>query len=449
MVSSSSGRLRRLCSLDNDVIVSILSKLPVISLLRFRCVCKSWRALISDPSFSRMHLSSMNTKSSKLLLGTSPLRSVDYEPLFKHIGGHVERTRELDYPLLPKPATFFHNNNESSFYGFGFDSTTKDYKVVGGSSSKHNTVEVFALKTGSWKIHRDINGHVRLNGQGCLLNEALHWVHVDLGSNGSDSITGLQIVSFDLAEETLQVMMPFPHPLPVNRYYIHNWFDFSAGIGTMANCLTLYMISRHNGVSIWMKKEYGVKESWIEVIIIPLEVLPTKVLSWRPLCISENGEVLIKCCKNSLALYDPKKKTFMSSFKTHVEYWFESTTYISDHISDQREAISPEAITMEKKGAKEEVVSLEIPASHCRTEKVTCLFEFAVVELKVGLHCEECIKKILKAIKKIEDIETYDVDTQLNKVIVTGNVTTEQVIRALQKIKKTAIPWNQQDEATS
>ncbi|KAL6123503.1 hypothetical protein ACLB2K_076025 [Fragaria x ananassa] len=351
MVSSSSGRLRRLCSLDNDVIVSILSKLPVKSLLRFRCVCKSWRALISDPSFARMHMSS---KSSKLLLGTSPLRSVDYEPLFKHIGGHVERTRELDYPvmiptssskffgsfngliclsldydniilwnsctgdskLLPKPATFFHNNNESSFYGFGYDSTTKDYKVVGGSSN-HNTVE------------------------GCLLNEALHWVHVDLGSNGSDSITGLQIVSFDLAEETLQVMVPFPHPLPVNQYYI-------PGIGTMANCLTLYTISRHNGVSIWVMKEYGVKESWIEVIRIPLEVLPTKV-----------------------------------------------------------------------------------------------------VELKVGLHCEECIKKILKAIKKIEDIETYDVDTQLNKVIVTGNVTTEQVIRALEKIKKTAIPWDQQDEATS
>lgn len=25
-----------------------------------------------------------------------------------------------------------------------------------------------------------------------------------------------------------------------------------------------------------------------------------------------------------------------------------------------------------------------------------------VVQLKVGLHCDECIKKILKAIKKIE-----------------------------------------------
>ncbi|PON79084.1 Heavy metal-associated domain containing protein [Parasponia andersonii] len=64
-----------------------------------------------------------------------------------------------------------------------------------------------------------------------------------------------------------------------------------------------------------------------------------------------------------------------------------------------------------------------------------------VVEVKVGLHCVDCIKKILKAIKKIEDIETYDVDTQLNKVIITGNVNTEQVIKVLQKIGKSASAW--------
>ncbi|KAK8542283.1 hypothetical protein V6N13_137142 [Hibiscus sabdariffa] len=64
-----------------------------------------------------------------------------------------------------------------------------------------------------------------------------------------------------------------------------------------------------------------------------------------------------------------------------------------------------------------------------------------VVELKVGLHCDECIKKILKAIKKIEDIETYNVDTKQNKVIVTGNVTNDEVIRVLQKIGKQATTW--------
>jgi len=41
----------------------------------------------------------------------------------------------------------------------------------------------------------------------------------------------------------------------------------------------------------------------------------------------------------------------------------------------------------------------------------------------------------------LADIETYNVDKQLNKVIVTGDVTTEEVIRVLQKIGKNATPW--------
>ncbi|WCJ19971.1 Heavy metal transport/detoxification superfamily protein [Euphorbia peplus] len=67
-----------------------------------------------------------------------------------------------------------------------------------------------------------------------------------------------------------------------------------------------------------------------------------------------------------------------------------------------------------------------------------------LVELKVNLHCEECIKKIFKAIKKIQDIETYNVDILLNKVIVTGNVTTEEVIKVIHKIGKTATKWEEE-----
>ncbi|XP_058183926.1 heavy metal-associated isoprenylated plant protein 45 [Rhododendron vialii] len=66
-----------------------------------------------------------------------------------------------------------------------------------------------------------------------------------------------------------------------------------------------------------------------------------------------------------------------------------------------------------------------------------------VVELKVDLDCDGCIKKILKAIKKMEDIETYDLDTRLNKVTITGNVTTEEVIKVLQKIRKPATNWEE------
>lgn len=41
----------------------------------------------------------------------------------------------------------------------------------------------------------------------------------------------------------------------------------------------------------------------------------------------------------------------------------------------------------------------------------------------------------------VPDIETYNVETQLNKVTVTGNITTEEVIRVLQKIGKSASTW--------
>ncbi|KAL6133793.1 hypothetical protein ACLB2K_066026 [Fragaria x ananassa] len=42
---------------EEDVIAEILARLPVKSLKRFRCVCKSWRDLISHSYFVKEHLS--------------------------------------------------------------------------------------------------------------------------------------------------------------------------------------------------------------------------------------------------------------------------------------------------------------------------------------------------------------------------------------------------------
>ncbi|KAG9445456.1 hypothetical protein H6P81_016796 [Aristolochia fimbriata] len=67
-----------------------------------------------------------------------------------------------------------------------------------------------------------------------------------------------------------------------------------------------------------------------------------------------------------------------------------------------------------------------------------------VVEVKVGMHCERCIKAIRKAIKKIEDIESYKFDVALNKITVTGNVTDEEVFRVLHKIGKHPTYWTDQ-----
>lgn len=59
---------------------------------------------------------------------------------------------------------------------------------------------------------------------------------------------------------------------------------------------------------------------------------------------------------------------------------------------------------------------------------------------KINLLC--CELDLLFTVNNFfADIETYNADKQLNKVMVTGDVTTEEVIRVLHKIGKNATPW--------
>ncbi|RXH90692.1 hypothetical protein DVH24_035456 [Malus domestica] len=47
---------RRRKHIPEEILFEILVRLPVKSLLRFRCVCKSWNTLISSPDFRNAHL---------------------------------------------------------------------------------------------------------------------------------------------------------------------------------------------------------------------------------------------------------------------------------------------------------------------------------------------------------------------------------------------------------
>ncbi|CAJ2638501.1 unnamed protein product [Trifolium pratense] len=53
--------LPSLPTLPFDLIPEILSRLPVKQLLQLRCVCKSWKSLISDPKFAKKHLALSST----------------------------------------------------------------------------------------------------------------------------------------------------------------------------------------------------------------------------------------------------------------------------------------------------------------------------------------------------------------------------------------------------
>ena len=236
--------------LSDDTLSTIFLKLPVKSLLRCRCVCKSWRKLLCDPHFVKMHLNHISQHHRKLLLGNSDcFCSLDYEtshrnavpqgfpleitPCTKIWGscnglvcvallpetkaGEYEKLVKValwnpstaDYKMLPSADP---SVNDCQIVGFGYDSSIDDYKMVriipGYFVKAENEpcrvdceqrVDMYSLKTNSWKIirdlpRRDVFRHAPLifNHEfagGVSINESIYWV---LGS---------KIIGFDLKNE--------------------------------------------------------------------------------------------------------------------------------------------------------------------------------------------------------------------------------------------------------
>ncbi|XP_048133095.1 uncharacterized protein LOC125314572 [Rhodamnia argentea] len=71
-------------NLMEDIIIDILWRLPVKSLMRFKCKSKQWRSLISDQHFARLHLQRLileNIAPSRKIIKSNPLQTIGYEAL--------------------------------------------------------------------------------------------------------------------------------------------------------------------------------------------------------------------------------------------------------------------------------------------------------------------------------------------------------------------------------
>ncbi|PRQ57328.1 putative F-box domain-containing protein [Rosa chinensis] len=202
---------RALTSLaDHDgVLDEILARLPVKSLMRFRCVCKSWRALISQSHFVTKHFTyatqGITESTSRLLFSTSPVESIDYEALkdLNDADSHLA-IRKLKFPVMfpdSSITTITGSCNglicvDVDLEGIAIwnpcagesnvlpkrtdDCTHDDYKVVRGHNyrvrgSEETVVQVFSSKSGSWRTHEGLD-YFNLAGRGYLLNGVLHWL---------------------------------------------------------------------------------------------------------------------------------------------------------------------------------------------------------------------------------------------------------------------------------
>ncbi|KAI9074026.1 hypothetical protein K1719_044026 [Acacia pycnantha] len=174
--------------LPHEIITNVLKRLPVESLIRFLCVCKPWKNLIKTPSFVADHLQHSSNQSPFLIWHWNDdtkrqrLEMMDYKlrvlhglpsTLFSSRACRIVGSSNgvlcvqiyTEIPFLPSlflcnPATRevsevpqpINNINGEFRVGFGFSPIVNDYKIViSGATLFNNRVEVYSLRTRSWK----------------------------------------------------------------------------------------------------------------------------------------------------------------------------------------------------------------------------------------------------------------------------------------------------------
>ncbi|KAK9130522.1 hypothetical protein Sjap_011009 [Stephania japonica] len=346
-----------------EIIQSILSRLPVKSLMRFRCVSKSWLKLIDGPDFIKTHLEQAHLSNDvKIMLKTNDcMYSIDivignlvvdlqrpYETLFwetEEILGSCNglllvllhdvymflwnpSTRE--YKILPESPGLFEGSNLYISYGLGYDPITHDYKVVevhsrdndsddeyGDDDTRKADAIVYSLALDSWKIIPDLP-YEFTDVTGKLVNGAIHWE----GSPSDAMDMSFFIISFDIGNEEFREV-----PLPEFKNG-KEWARMAVLDGHL--CILRY---RALGLEVWVMKNYGVRESWTMFFSIGQPVyIPRKELI-SPLCILKNGEILVNKQGKCLMLYNPKDGRVRNICIRGLSKWNEMEIYVESLVT--------------------------------------------------------------------------------------------------------------------
>jgi len=329
--------------LPDEIITELLSFLPVKSLIRMKCVCKSWKIIISDSSFVELHLQRsarnpqltmvylpedtdkafvspislshlLESPSKPITLTDDPYYLLNDKDCHSVVGscngliclyGYSDESREM-WLRFWNPATrtisdkLGHSPDVVSSYQmeFGYDNSTSTYKVV----YLHKGARVFSLSDNVWRniesfpIGYYLNNGVHLRGSVNWL--AIHDYMDDYDYDDDDggvfyydckyiTIEQFMIVSLDLGTETCKELL-----LPRGFDEVPS---FEPSLCVLMDCLIFSHLVKKTHLIVWQMMDYGVEESWTQMLKINLQIL-NKIdewSAWVPLHLSENYDTLI------------------------------------------------------------------------------------------------------------------------------------------------------------
>ncbi|KAL1338449.1 F-box/kelch-repeat protein At3g06240 [Arachis hypogaea] len=326
--------------LPNELIIEILTRLPVKSLMRFKCVSKSWFAIISNDSFAKSHFERSASSSHRILChGDGELRSIDPDLLF-HKDPHTTKLsipyslsayvriqgscrgfimlQEFPDLVIWNPSTGVNKrisydhlspgNLESEIildsfmFGFGYDARRDDYLaiIVWCDVNGRRFLEYFSVRINKWERveialpRPSMDAAASLSSPGYYLNGAIHW------DTSSDSI-----LAFDMIEREF---FEIPLPEPLGKEFMSCCLELLGGF----LCLSVWRESKKT--EIWVMKEYGVASSWT-VYRIPKS-------NFDPLYFTKSDEIIGFPSLGGLAKYDEKGELRECMENWNYEYHF-------------------------------------------------------------------------------------------------------------------------------
>ncbi|KAL1197198.1 F-box/kelch-repeat protein [Cardamine amara subsp. amara] len=319
-------------NLPLEMMEEILLRLPVKSLTRFKCVCISWRSLLSRPLFtlkhasileasktttskkspygvittSRFHLKSCcvhsmyNESTVNVLEHDGELLGRDYYQVVGTCHGlicfHVDYNKSLYLwnPTIKVQQRLSDSDLETSddefvvTYGFGYDESEDDYKVVALLQQRLQMkieAKIYSMRQKLWRRSNTCFPSETVladkSRSGIYINGTLNWA-----ATHSSSWT---IISYDMSRD---VFKKLHGPVCCSRGC------FTMTLGDLRGCLSMVCYCKGANADVWVLKEFEEGESWFKVLSIP--GLTEFV---RPLWISNDLVVLLEF-RSGLALYN-------------------------------------------------------------------------------------------------------------------------------------------------
>ncbi|KAM7489193.1 hypothetical protein LguiB_026677 [Lonicera macranthoides] len=307
-------------TIPHEIIEEIFFRLPVKSLLRFKCVCKRWLSTISDPNFHKREsgsvlLTNRETHTfytidddDKALVNDA--FSVPWSNSQRHPKERVVISNSCNGLVLVafgkslflfNPSTRYfvkvltldrlEHNHYDTIVGLCYDMHANDYKAVVRFALKLPTnaclfVVATCLKTKQWtRISFPFN-QVYAVRDGPEVNGLLHWT-VSGSTHDEFPFGHRNIVRFDPCTNKFDV---FPSPKPK-----FGNVNVIVGLGILGGRLCMARADNEDlgGVEILTMQEYGVVGSWTSMLVLSNLRLNPYHESLTPLLITKDGEVLL------------------------------------------------------------------------------------------------------------------------------------------------------------